>query len=88
MPLTLALDQGTTSSRTIAFDEGGKPLAVGQKEFQQHFPAAGLVEFARQDADCVVNALDLDEIPRGFEFRAGKATEVVPKLVAGWISGS
>ena len=52
------------------------------------YPAAGLVEFARQDADCVVNALDLDEIPRGFEFRAGKATEVVPKLVAGWISGS
>ncbi len=44
MPLTIALDQGTTSSRTIVFDEGGKPLAVGQKEFQQHFPSAGLVE--------------------------------------------
>jgi glycerol kinase len=44
LPLTIALDQGTTSSRTIVFDEGGKPLAVGQKEFQQHFPSAGLVE--------------------------------------------
>jgi glycerol kinase len=44
VPLTLALDQGTTSSRTIVFDEGGQPLASGQKEFQQHFPSAGLVE--------------------------------------------
>jgi len=40
----LALDQGTTSSRSIVFDEGGRPLAAGQEEFQQHFPAAGLVE--------------------------------------------
>jgi glycerol kinase len=44
VPLTLALDQGTTSSRSIVFDEGGKLLAVGQQEFKQHFPAAGLVE--------------------------------------------
>ena len=44
MPLTLALDQGTTSSRTIVFDEAGKQRAVGQQEFKQHFPEAGLVE--------------------------------------------
>lgn len=44
MPLTIALDQGTTSSRSIVFDEAGSPIAVGQQEFQQHFPAAGLVE--------------------------------------------
>jgi NAD-dependent deacetylase len=52
------------------------------------YPAAGLVEYAREDAECVVNALDLDEVPPGFEFRQGKATEIVPQLVAGWISGS
>jgi glycerol kinase len=44
VPLTLALDQGTTSSRTIVFDEAGKQRAVGQQEFKQHFPEAGLVE--------------------------------------------
>ena len=44
MPFTLALDQGTTSSRTILFDEAGKQRAVGQQEFTQHFPEAGHVE--------------------------------------------
>ena len=52
------------------------------------YPAAGLVEFARADAERVVNALDLDEIPPGFRFLQGKATEVVPKLVAAWMAGS
>jgi glycerol kinase len=42
--LTLALDQGTTSSRTIVFDDAGKQRAVGQQEFKQHFPQAGYVE--------------------------------------------
>jgi glycerol kinase len=32
----LALDQGTTSSRAILFDGGGRPLAVAQAEFPQH----------------------------------------------------
>jgi glycerol kinase len=44
VPLTLALDQGTTSSRTIVFDEAGRQRAVGQQEFKQHFPQAGQVE--------------------------------------------
>jgi len=44
VPLTLALDQGTTSSRTIVFDEAGRQRAVGQQEFKQHFPQAGHVE--------------------------------------------
>lgn len=33
----LALDQGTTSSRAIAFDRGGVPVAVAQREFPQGF---------------------------------------------------
>jgi len=32
----MALDQGTTSSRAILFDRGGRPMAVAQEEFPQH----------------------------------------------------
>jgi len=40
----LALDQGTTSSRAILFDESGKEVSVAQKEFTQIYPKAGWVE--------------------------------------------
>ena len=40
----LALDQGTTSSRAILFDEAGRPGASAQAEFRQFYPASGLVE--------------------------------------------
>jgi glycerol kinase len=40
----LALDQGTTSSRSIVFDHDGQPVAVAQREFTQHFPRSGWVE--------------------------------------------
>ena len=40
----MALDQGTTSSRAILFDERGAPVAVDQYEFRQHFPKPGWVE--------------------------------------------
>ncbi len=40
----LALDQGTTSSRTIIFDHGGNVVASAQKEFRQIFPKPGWVE--------------------------------------------
>jgi glycerol kinase len=40
----LALDQGTTSSRAIVFDETGKAVASAQQEFQQHYPQPGWVE--------------------------------------------
>jgi glycerol kinase len=44
MPYILALDQGTTSSRAILFDQDGKIKAQAQHEFRQHFPAPGWVE--------------------------------------------
>ena len=44
----LALDQGTTSSRSILFDHGGHIIASAQREFSQRFPAPGWVE---HDAD-------------------------------------
>lgn len=40
----LALDQGTTSSRSILFDKSGKPVAISQREFRQHYPRPGWVE--------------------------------------------
>ena len=40
----LAIDQGTTSTRAIVFDDGGTPLASAQKEFTQIFPRDGWVE--------------------------------------------
>ena len=44
MRYILALDQGTTSSRAILFDEHGKPVDVAQREFRQIFPQPGWVE--------------------------------------------
>ncbi|WP_300272791.1 glycerol kinase GlpK [Halomonas sp.] len=40
----LAIDQGTTSSRTILFDRVGRRVATAQREFAQHFPHDGWVE--------------------------------------------
>lgn len=40
----MALDQGTTSSRSILFDQAGKIRAVAQREFKQHYPNPGWVE--------------------------------------------
>ena len=44
MRYVLALDQGTTSSRAIIFDQAGKPVATAQQEFKQHYPQPGWVE--------------------------------------------
>jgi len=41
--LVLALDQGTTSSRAIAFGHDGRPVASAQQPFEQKFPAPGHV---------------------------------------------
>ena len=40
----LAIDQGTTSSRSIVFDAAGRQVASAQRELQQFFPADGWVE--------------------------------------------
>ena len=44
MKYLLALDQGTTSSRAIVFDEQGTVLAIRQREFKQYYPHPGWVE--------------------------------------------
>ncbi len=40
----LALDQGTSSSRSIVFDRQGRPVATAQREFEQIYPRPGWVE--------------------------------------------
>ena len=40
----VAIDQGTTSSRSILFSLSGKPVYSSQKEFKQYFPKDGWVE--------------------------------------------
>ena len=40
----LALDQGTSSSRSIVFDQGGRIVAMAQREFRQIYPQPGWVE--------------------------------------------
>ncbi len=62
MSYVLALDQGTTSSRAILFDESGAIAAVAQHEFQQFYPQAGWVEhdpmeILSSQMTCAVEAL-------------------------------
>jgi glycerol kinase len=47
--MILALDQGTTSSRAILFNEQGLPIATAQKEFPQHYPQSAWVEHDPND---------------------------------------
>ena len=49
MRYILALDQGTTSSRAILFDEDGNPVASAQREFPQIYPQPGWVEHDPQE---------------------------------------
>src|ERR1035437_1768198 len=62
MVYILALDQGTTSSRAILFDQAGTIAAVAQHEFEQFFPQAGWVEHDAMEIltsqmSCAVEAL-------------------------------
>ena len=45
----LALDQGTTSSRSLVFDRHGRVRGAAQQEFPQHFPRPGWVEHDPED---------------------------------------
>ncbi len=47
--ILVALDQGTTSSRAIVFDEAGRILAAHAIEFKQHYPQPGWVEHDPED---------------------------------------
>jgi NAD-dependent deacetylase len=52
------------------------------------YPAASLVDAARESAEKVLNALEMDDIPYGFEFHPGPATLVLPRIVGSWLGDS
>ena len=56
MEYILAIDQGTTSTRAILFDNKMSPVVTAQKEFPQYFPNPGWVEHDPEDIWCGVVA--------------------------------
>ena len=50
----MAIDQGTTSSRAVIFDQDGNFIDYEQKEFKQFFPSDGWVE---HDPDEIWNSV-------------------------------
>ena len=49
MGYIIAVDQGTTSTRSIVFDDQFAIVGQGQEEFEQHFPNSGWVEHNPKD---------------------------------------
>ena len=47
--ILLAIDQGTTSTRSMSFDTAGKPRKAARHEFAQHYPQHGWVEHDVED---------------------------------------
>jgi len=70
-----ALMHVTTAARVLVV---GTSLAVQ--------PAASLARYAHASAEKVLVSLEMEEVPRGFVFMRGKATEHVPALVARWLA--
>ena len=74
MRYVLALDQGTTSSRAILFDENGRLVEAAQREFRQIFPQPGWVEH---------DAREIFETQRDTAREVLRKTEVALKDVMG-----
>ncbi|MEQ8178085.1 MAG: glycerol kinase GlpK [Amphiplicatus sp.] len=72
-PTILAIDQGTTSSRAIAFGRTANIVAVAQQEFPQHYPADGWVEHDPED----IWRTTLDTARRAFAEAEAKGSEIV-----------
>lgn len=71
MAYVVALDQGTTSSRAIVFDQGGRISAVAQREFEQHFPRPGWVEHDPEEIWSSQHAVMVEAMERaGIEWSA------------------
>ena len=77
MRYLLALDQGTTSSRAIAFDEQGRVAAVAQREFTQHFPQPGWVEHDAAEIWATQGAVARECMQKLAEAQAGQAQSAI-----------
>ncbi|GGE04853.1 glycerol kinase [Polymorphobacter glacialis] len=67
--LLLVLDAGTTSTRAIAFTQGGEIVANLGKPITQHYPRPGWVEHDageiwRASRDCLIEVADIVGVPR------------------------
>jgi glycerol kinase len=69
----LALDQGTTSSRSLLFDAHGQVVALAQREFTQHFPQPGWVEH---------DALEIWDTQRATMLDVLREARVTPRQIA------
>src|SRR3954462_6785947 len=73
MKWILALDQGTTSSRSLIFDDRGRVVGRAQREFTQYFPQPGWVEH---------DALEIWETQRATWREALAAARLEPRDIA------
>lgn len=64
MRYILSLDQGTTSSRALLFDDRGAMRAVAQREFKQIFPEPGWVEHDPEEIAASQIAVALEVLDR------------------------
>ena len=55
LPLILAIDQGTSSSRALVFDANGQVVSAAQQEFPQIYPQPGWVE---HDPEAIWSSVD------------------------------
>ena len=71
--LILAIDQGTTSSRTLVFDSSGNVLFTAQEEFPQIYPADGWVEHDPED----IWSTTLGTLKQAYEFAKSAEGKIV-----------
>jgi glycerol kinase len=60
----LAIDQGTTGTTCIVFDERGRPIGRAYREFTQHFPRPGWVEHDASEIWEVTQAVSDEALER------------------------
>ncbi len=65
MPYILSLDQGTTSSRALLFDDQGAVRSLAQREFTQIFPQPGWVEHDPEEIAASQIAVALEALTKG-----------------------
>ncbi len=73
--MILAIDQGTTGSTCIVFDEQAEPIRFIYREFTQHFPKPGWVEHDAAEIWAVTQAV-AGEALADAEVRAGELVAV------------
>ncbi|WP_336760275.1 glycerol kinase GlpK [Asaia sp. VD9] len=82
----LAIDQGTTSTRSIVFDNRARTLALSRREFKQHYPNPGWVEHDVEDiwSDALTTAREAIAESGGVEKIAGLGITSQRETVVIW----